>query len=139
MSNSISSLKDLKSFFRSLILAIIEKANNQNRSDAAQIAELSSGLSKANVLIQELQVSSQGVADTAKLEATAKLIDELDTMSSELELEFNPTLGTDSLVNAIKENPTLEVSKEGFNPAINTNEPTPETVLQSSLDAIAAV
>lgn len=136
---NISSLKDLKSFFRSLILAIIEKANNQNRSDAAQIAELSSGLSMANALIEELKASAVGVSDNAKFEEMAKLIGELDVMSTELTAEFNPTLGTDTLIGAIKVIPGLEVPSEAFNPAVDTSEPTPETVLESALDAVTAV
>lgn len=134
-----------KDFLLNLMRALVAQTNASATAAAAKINQLSADLTIANNLTANLQamIAAQPAIDQATKDLAAqggKLLADLDTFSTELATEFNPTPGTDAVISLAKKSGDVTLPPQlESTPEVGTSKPTPVSLSTSAIDAIAAV
>lgn len=132
-----------KNAMTELLRTVVRKGDAKGESDKAKIEKLSADLTIANQTIAQLQaaIAAKDEATTAALAAqSADLLGQLDTLSSELAAEFNPTSTADAVAEAVSETPEIVTPDEVEEATtIGTNEVTPPEVVEAAIIAVEDV
>lgn len=136
----MASFEEFRESMFTLIRIVIQKGDANGSKDKATIDKLSADLSAANVLISQLQAAIVA-KDQAQSEALAaqssELLGYLDTLSTDLSNEFNPTSTADAVAEAVQESPEIETPVEVTEATtIGTSEETPPEVAEAAIAAI---